>query len=322
MIKNQKGIALLTVLWVLTILMVIALSFTFLTGTETHSTLYFKEGVENRFLAEAGIERGVMELFYRQKYLGATALLEENELWKTDGSPYSIPLGDGTYTVRIYDETGKIDLNSGDVTLLRNLLTNLGVKGDDLETIVDSIQDWRDKDDLTRLHGAESDYYLSLPNPYKAKNADFDCLEELIMVKGITRELLYGTEKKKGLIDFLTVLGKSNKINANAVPKEVLMTVPGMSSEAADAIIEFRQKQEFKNIQELTPLLGINAAQILQFITITPSTTFTLESLGYRKKPRLGTGIRAAVTLQGNNSYKILYYKTPVILKADETIPK
>ena len=322
MIKNQKGIALLTVLWVLTILMVIALSFTFLTGTETHSTLYFKEGVENRFLAEAGIERGVMELFYRQKYLGATALLEENELWKTDGSPYSIPLGDGTYTVRIYDETGKIDLNSGDVTLLRNLLTNLDVKGDDLETIVDSIQDWRDKDDLTRLHGAESDYYLSLPNPYKAKNADFDCLEELIMVKGITRELLYGTEKKRGLIDFLTVLAKTNKINANAVSKEVLMTVPGMSTEAADAIIEFRQKQEFKNIQELTPLLGTNAAQILQFITITPSTTFTLESLGYRKKPRLGTGIRAAVTLQGNKSYKILYYKTPVILKPDETIPK
>jgi general secretion pathway protein K len=322
MMRSQKGIALLTVLWVLTILMVIAFSFSFLTSTETHSALYFKEGIENRFLAEAGIDRGIMELFYRQKYIGANVLLEGNELWKTDGSSYSDSLGDGTYSVRIYDESGKIDLNSGNVIVLRNLLTNMGVVGDDLETILDSIQDWRDKDDYTRLHGAESEYYLSLPNPYKAKNADFDSLEELIMVKGINRELLFGTDQKKGLMDFLTVLGKTNLINANAAPKEVLMAVPGMAPEVADAIIEYRQKQEFKNNQELTSLLGTNATQIMQFITVASSNTFTIESLGYRKKPRLGTGIRAAVSLQGDNNYKILYYKTPVTLKKDEPISK
>lgn len=324
LIINPNGIALLTVLWVLTILMVIVLSFTYLARTETYSTLYFKEGIENKFLAEAGIERGIMELFYRKHYWGATALLEGNEFWKTDGSPYSMPLGDGTYTVRIFDESGKIDLNSGDVTLLRNLLTNLGVVGDDLETIVDSIQDWRDKDDLIRLHGAESDYYLSLPNPYKAKNASFDFLEELIMVKGITRELLYGTSNKKGLIDFLTAFGKGARtINANAAPKEVLMAVPGMSAEVADAIIVYRQKQEIKP-QDLTPLLGINAAQIIKdaYVNVptSPGDTFIIESFGYKKKPRLGSGIRTVVALQGNNNYKILYYKTPVTLRKDEPI--
>lgn len=320
--NDQRGIALLTVLWVLTILMVIVFSFTYLTGTETHSTLYFKEGIENKFLADAGIERGIMELFYRQKYLGATILLEGNEFWKTDGSPNSAILGDGTCTVKIFDESGKINLNTGDMILLRSLITNLGVEGEELDTIIDSIQDWRDKDDLTRLHGAESDYYLSLHNPYKAKNADFDTLEELLMVKGINRELLFGSATKKGLMDFLTVFGKTPKVNPNAAPKEVLMAIPGMAAETTEAIIDYRQTQEIRAIQVLVPLLGINQAQILPFFTIAPSNTFTIESSGYRKKPRLGTGVRAVVTLQGNNDYKILYYKTPVTLRKDELVSK
>jgi general secretion pathway protein K len=320
--NKQKGIALLTVIWVLTILLVIVFSFTYLARTETQAAHSFKEGIENKFLAEAGIERGILELFYRQKYRGAAFLLAGNELWRTDGAPYSIPLGEGTYSVRLFDESGKIDLNTGEVTLLKNLLTGLGVTGVDLETIVDSIQDWKDKDDLIRLNGAESEYYKSLPGPYKAKNADFDSLEELIMVKGITRELLYGAGNQKGLKEFLTVLGKTRTINANAAPKEVLMAVPGMSLEVAEAIIGFRRTNEFKNDQELVPLLGPNANQIKPFLTTASSNTFTLESFGYGKRSQLGAGIRAAVSLQSVNNYKLIYYKTPVTLKKDEPSPK
>ncbi|MDP2753256.1 MAG: DUF559 domain-containing protein, partial [Nitrospirota bacterium] len=57
-VASPKGIALLLVLWVLTILMVISLSFSFMARTETYSTLSFKEGIEKKFIAEAGIERG------------------------------------------------------------------------------------------------------------------------------------------------------------------------------------------------------------------------------------------------------------------------
>lgn len=64
--KGEKGIALLTVIWVLTILMVIVLSFSFMARTETLSTLAFKEGTEKRFWAEAGLERGLLELFFRK----------------------------------------------------------------------------------------------------------------------------------------------------------------------------------------------------------------------------------------------------------------
>jgi general secretion pathway protein K len=323
-VDSQRGIALLTVLWVLTVLMVIVFSFSYMARTETLSTLAFKEGMEKRFLAEAGVERGILELFYQKRMQNSAIkdLVEGGEVWKTDGTPFSGQLGDGTYTVRIFDESGKININSLPDNLLeqllRNLVGNLGFEGTALDTIVDSILDWRDKDDLHRLHGAESDYYQSLPNPYKAKNGNFDTLEELLLVKGVTRELLYGVGKKKGLFDFLTVHGIIYKINVNAAPKEVLMAIPGMSAEVADALIAFRQTQEIQQ-KDLAPLLGTGQPQILLFADTSSSNIFSIESSGYREKPQSGYAIRTTVTLDySQNKYTISYYKIPVHLKQDE----
>ncbi|MFH0789055.1 MAG: hypothetical protein V2B13_15770 [Pseudomonadota bacterium] len=306
MMKSQRGIALLTVLWVLTLLMVIVFSFSFLARTETLSTMAFKEGMEQRFLAEAGIERGIVELIYRKQNL----LIEDRQVWKTDGTPFSDQLGDGGYRVKLFDESGKIDINFAPEILLKNLIQNLGLEGEALDTVVDSIMDWKDKDDLHCLHGAESDYYQSLPNPYKAKNGFFDTLEELLMVKGVTREILFGSEKQKGLMEFLTVHGKTARINVNAAPKEVLTAIPGVTAEMAEALITYRQVQEVKNMPELGTLWGQNLAQINPFVSLSSSNTFTIESLGYKKNHRSGSGIRATITLVGNNQYKVLYYKT------------
>src|SRR3989337_1122912 len=212
-IASQKGIALLMVLWVLTILMVIALSFSSMTRTETYSTLAFKEGAEKKLLAEAGIERAIMELFYRMQNIGMKTILEGSEVWKIDGTTYNGQTGDGNYNVRITDESGKVDINQitdAHSDILRNLFKNLEIPEDEVNSIVDCILDWKDPDDLLHLNGAEDDYYMSLPNPYKAKNANFDTLEELLLVKGMTSEILYGNDEKKGIINLLTIY--SNKI--------------------------------------------------------------------------------------------------------------
>lgn len=304
--KNQQGIALLTVLWVLTLLMVIVFSFSYLARTETLSTRAFKEEMEQRFLAEAGIERGLAELIYRKQNL----LLADRQVWKIDGTPFSDPLGEGIYRVRVFDESGKMNINFAPEVLLKNLIQNLGLEGEALDTVVDAIMDWKDKDDLHRLHGAESDYYESLPNPYKAKNGFFDTLEELLMVKGVTRELLFGSEKQKGLMEFLTVQGKIPRININAAPKEVLMAIPGVTSEMAEALITHRQGLDVKNFQELGAIWGLDQVQLGPYVSFSATNTFTIESVGYKKNRRHGAGIRATITLVGNNRFKILYYKT------------
>ncbi|HEX8948719.1 MAG TPA: hypothetical protein VF790_07150, partial [Dissulfurispiraceae bacterium] len=174
------------VLWVLIILTAAVLSFSFLSRTDAFSTLSFKEGMERKFLAEAGMERAIMELFYLKQNAGALVVDKKTEAWKADGTPYDVQWGEGSYTVSIMGESGKLDINTVSEAVLKNLLLNHGVKDEEADGIVDCIMDWKDPDDLVRLHGAESDYYMSLPNPYKAKNADFDTLEELLLVKGVT----------------------------------------------------------------------------------------------------------------------------------------
>jgi general secretion pathway protein K len=306
----QDGVALLMVLWVLTILMVIVFSFSFMTRTETQSTVSFKEGIERKFLAEAGIERGILELFYRMMNKNQVLVLEGSEVWNIDGTPYSAQLGNGNYTVKVIDESGKLDINTVSDILLKNLLINFGIEEQDADIIVDSILDWRDPDDLHRLNGAEDDYYLSLPNPYEAKDGTFDTLEELLLVRGITPEILYGNRERKGIINFLTVHANSNRVNINAAPKEVLMTIPGMSSEFADSIIDIRSTKEILNVQELG-ITGENYAIVMPYVATAGSNAYTIEAVGSREKEEGVYAIRATVVISGHSKYTYVYYKSP-----------
>lgn len=304
---SESGVALLMVLWVLTLLMVIVLSFSFTARTETQSTLAFKEGIEKRFLAEAGIERGIIEIFYRKQ----NRTVPDSEVWKTDGTIYKDSLGSGYYSVSIRDESGKVDINMVSEVLLKNLLINSGVSLEEADPIVDAIMDWKDNDDLHRLHGAESDYYMSLPAPYKAKNANFDVLEELLLVKGITGEILYGGGEKRGIIDLITVNSRSNKININAAPREVLAAIPGMSPELADAVITYREGKEITNIQEVQGMIGSAYAFVSPYISTAGTSTYTIKSIGHKGSDIKGYGITATITIEGNNKYKYKYYKSP-----------
>ncbi|MCH8924236.1 MAG: general secretion pathway protein GspK [Planctomycetes bacterium] len=62
------------------------------------------------------------------------------------------------------------------------------------ETVADAILDWIDPDSEPRPMGAESEYYGGLPQPYAVRNGLPECLEELLLVKGVTRELLFGAD--------------------------------------------------------------------------------------------------------------------------------
>ena len=309
--KAQKGIALILVIWILAILMVIVLSVSYMTKVESKSTIAFKEGVEEKFIAEAGIERAAEEVMYRKINLGVP--IEEGKdtnIWKTDGTTNTFPLENGTCLVRIIDESGKIDINKVTDIILKGLITSVGVKDEDADVIVDSIQDWRDADDLTRLHGAENDYYMSLPVPYKAKNADFESVEELLLVKGVTPELLFGGDNKQGLEDFITVYSENGKINVNAAPREVLMALPGMTSELAAAVLEFRKTSEIKDLAIFQNLVGGAFAAMGPFVVAGEGTTFTVESVGRKSSKKAGYGIKAVITVAGNKfSYR--YFRSP-----------
>jgi len=316
--KNpQRGIALLVVLWILAILTVIAFSFSVMTRGETYGLLAFKEGMEKKFLAEAGMNRGILEIIYRSVHQNQSVTLTGKELWRLNGTPYDVQVGDGGYQVQIMDETGKISLNGltdSSGIVLKNLLINQGALPENADIIVDSILDWKDGDDLHRLNGAESNYYMSLPNPYKARNANFETPEELILVRGMTPEILYGKDQKKGIINFLSVHSMTNQISMNAAPKEVLSAFPGVNASMADRLVEFRAVTEIRSLEDIKDIIGDSYPLMAPYVTFTSGTgspVYSIEATGYRSNRKAGYAITATVTFDGPHQYHYLYYKSP-----------
>ena len=100
------------------------------------------------------------------------------------------------YDYGVVDEASKININSANYDTLMKL-PNM------TSELAASIVDWRDADGtVTNGDGAENEYYLELDDPYYCKNANFETLEELLLVKGATRDLLYGVDANhNGVVD-------------------------------------------------------------------------------------------------------------------------
>jgi general secretion pathway protein K len=157
-----------------------------------------------------------------------------------------------SFKLSIEDEGGRIAINrlvDGDAfnPLIRDTLLRL-LTGDHFrlergraEDLLDAIKDWLDPNDEVTGGGAESAYYSGLPQPYRAKNAALDCIEELLMVKGMTSDLFNGTEKTVGLAQYLTVFG-DGRININTAPMPVLLALAEtMTPEDARRLDEHRR---------------------------------------------------------------------------------
>ncbi|MBI1367257.1 MAG: hypothetical protein GC162_01240 [Planctomycetes bacterium] len=105
------------------------------------------------------------------------------------------PEDDKQYAYGMTDEAAKVNINTATVDMLEKL-PNMTPE------LAAAIVDWRDRDEDTTDDGAESDYYRSLDDPYLAKNAPFDTIDELLMVRGFTPLELYGEDaNRNGVLD-------------------------------------------------------------------------------------------------------------------------
>src|SRR4029450_8339305 len=104
----------------------------------------------------------------------------------------------------------------------------------------DSIQDWRDANEEHRLNGAESDdYYLKLPVPYRAHNANLESVTELLQIKGITPGIYNGTKERPGLADLVPVRS-AGPVNMNTAEPHVLEAL-GLSTPEITQIVQGRR---------------------------------------------------------------------------------
>jgi len=287
--NNQEGAALMLVLWIVVLLTAIVTEFAFSMRTEVNIARNFKEETEACYAAIAGIELAKEEVLSAKEQ---TYLNKDGELIFGEKTPDRKGiLGNTEYSYTIIDEDRKINLNSAALEQLRYLLKYANVGDVEIDTIVDSILDWRDADNLHRLNGAEEDYYQSLPKPYSCKDGPFDTVEELLMVKGVTPEMLYGSKedsKYKGIAEYLTAKS-SGIININTADRVVLEAKLG--SAVTENILMQRSAGPI-----LTPMAG----------GIVTSTYFTIISRGSSGK--IKRSIKAVVMKKNDAVLDVLYW--------------
>ena len=242
--RDERGFALLVVLLVMSLVAVVGAEFAYSMRLEASAVRAYKNGIIGNHLAETALEQAIREIVADAPFV----VEEEDGLLTFYGADRrALPrlkrakaeLNGGFYSYRITDEEARLNVNTAPPDRLDRLLVALGVEKEDRDTIVDSIQDWRDPNGEHRVNGAESDdYYLKLKTPYRARNANLESITELLQIKGITPAIYNGTKEHPGLASLVTVRS-GGTVNINTVGPMVL-TAFGLS---AAEIIEIEQSR-------------------------------------------------------------------------------
>jgi len=250
--SDERGIALLLTLLVLTLLVALILEFDAEARREYRDAAAFRDNFKATVLARAAVQaaRGTLQQDFLKDKKAGQSFDALTDLWALPITNYAI--GDGLLTAQIEDERGKLNLNDlatgGDpiakkakVQRVKRLFELLQINPD----LVDAIVDWVDQDETPEPAGAESLYYQTLRPSYRAANAPLQTLLDLRLIKGMTPDII---AKLSNLVTVYPQEGQG-KVNLNTAPSLVLQALdPGITQSVAGDIVQARP---FKTIQDL-----------------------------------------------------------------------
>ena len=279
---GKRGGALLAVLWLSAALSAIAFSLANTVRGEVERTSTAVDGLRTYYLAQAGLDRGILYMQWGPaappsapfKYKPGTPVL-----------PFTFPSGEAI--VEVIPETAKLNINLSPPLDLTRLLLALGVDPGRTEQIVAAILDWRSPSGPTQFDA----FYGSLASSFRSRHASLEETEELLLVRGITPELYYGSYDQDaagrliphaGLRDCVSVVGATGSVDVNTAQPAVLIAV-GFPPEAAAAIVARRRMQPFQNPAEVAAVIGGSAA--LGRLRVGGNSIFTLRSTARLRLP-------------------------------------
>lgn len=234
----RRGSVLLVVLVIIVLLALGAYTFSETMISERQATAMYGRQVETRMLADSGVQYVAAMLGQRQLLVNESVVHNPDRFQGVLVKPADRLRGRGRFSVvapletdpysrsirfGIVDESGKLNLNAVARRVHEDRLNEiearailLGLPGMSPKT-ADAILDWLDSDEMLRKNGAESEYYTGLITPYRAKNGPLDTLDELILVRGVSRDLLFGEDtNRNGLLDANENDGDASAPNDNA----------------------------------------------------------------------------------------------------------
>jgi general secretion pathway protein K len=250
--SNRRGVALILVLMVISIITALTIQLNRDTRSGAYEAATLSDGIRLRYIAESGFHVGeALLLADKNAFDALTELWARTEMISLQSEHF---FDNGSFRLMIEDEAGKIAINrlvSGNAynPLIRDLLIRLftgpyfRMERDNALELIEAIKDWIDADDALTGGGAEKAFYMALERPYAAKNAPLDCIEELLMVKGVSLDLFYGKGDSPGLSRCLTVFG-DGRININTAPKYILRALAEeMTDDDVERLDKYRRDE-------------------------------------------------------------------------------
>ena len=286
-----------------------------------------EERDNGRLIAEAGIKRAIAELAVEkeedfdtltQGWSNNPAVFKEAGVGEGKFSvSYEISSGEAFYGLT--DEESKININSADAQIMERVFRLAGLEESEAQDLAFSIVDWRDEDSQlsSPSGGAEDSYYRMLPTPYEAKDAPFQALDELLLVKGVSENIF------QKIRNYITIYG-NGRVNINTSGRIVLMAL-GFSANVTDRIIVFRNGKDgvsgtpddnyFENIADIALKISdagnLNQAEQAQINNITGEGLISVKSANFMARSRSYMGrdkfVYEAVAVVSRKG-KILYW--------------
>ncbi len=222
--KQRSGFVLIVVLVVIAILALSAYTYTMMMQAEHEAAILSGRRVQSRYFVDSGVDSIRIFLSQDKETIAGfggvydnpgqfQGLMVVSDIEDPDSIGYvtviATALDDQGYSsgyrYGLTDESTRLNLNVlpvADAAIPdggRTILLALPLM---TEEIADAIMDFLDEDDEPRDYGAEYDYYAGLEEPYSPANGPLNSVEELLLVKGVTPELLFGADSNhNGMLD-------------------------------------------------------------------------------------------------------------------------
>lgn len=271
---RRNGFILVAVLWLLAIFGVVALGYSRATRFKSLEIANEIRLAEEDHLLWSGLERAAFhaDLFLRNREAflvpagrGGLSLAARPFMWYPRHESYPLEMDGQVLHVRVEPLGARMGLGSMTPERWSAVLEACGVADErERQRIADAVADWQDTDDLLHAEGAEQDYYGGLNPAYACKNAPVENLDELLLVRGVTRELYFGTGEHPGLVHFLDARGQADKLDINAAHPLAFAIVPGLSYREASALALMRQDMPFTTMAEASEFLSLEVAGELE----------------------------------------------------------
>jgi len=298
LLKNNKGFALILTILIISLVVVLTLDFNIFMRSDLYSSANLKDEIKLGWIARSGFNYALAILYEDASESDFDTLHEDWANSRAISSNSAVMFEDGRFEVRIIDHSGRIQINH--INKQKDLMTRFlsseqfGIDPKNVNNLIDAIKDWIDSDNEVTGFGAENEYYQGMEKPYSCKNAPLELMEELLLVKGVTRELFFGTKEKPGISYYLTTHG-DGRININTADPLVLRSLSGqINQEIVEKMLAYREdkKNNLKDPKWYQKVSGLSHITIDPDLITTSSPHFEIKSEGFKESMnRLVTSI-------------------------------